>query len=100
MLLGFAAGAAAESPTDPLSAESLIADVRRYAALAPDHLTGTTDSATTERWIAEQLHAAGLGTGADAYSTPSLHSPAGDAEHRGVPLRSVVARFYSGTKWP
>ena len=103
MLALGAAAVAAAVPTgraasiDPLSSSALMSDVERYAALAPDHLTGTTDSARTQAWVAAQLRAAGLQTGADAFKflrfTPQRVTFTVD----GVSIPSIAPRFYSGT---
>ena len=95
--LGIASGAPAQTGDEPLSASSLMADVSDYAALAPEHLTGTTRSASTERWISEQLQAAGLSTGADAYKFLRYIPWHVALSVAGVPVESVDARFYSGT---
>jgi PA domain-containing protein/peptidase M28-like protein len=87
-------------PSNPLSSEALMHDVRVYAALAPDHLTGTTDSATTERWLSEQLAAAGLKTGSDAYRFLRFIPRRVSLSVEGAPVESVAARFYSGTTPP
>src|SRR4051794_16678464 len=85
------------APGHPLSAPSLMGDVETYAGLAPDHLSGTANSGATQAWMARQLRAAGLKTGADAFSfyrfTP--HTVALEAD--GQPVPGVAPRLYSGT---
>ncbi|MCW3026856.1 MAG: hypothetical protein JWN81_67 [Solirubrobacterales bacterium] len=97
MVFGCASGAFAEASSEPLSAEALMSDVRTYAALAPEHLTGTTNAAATERWISEQLRATGLSTGADAYKFLRFIPWHVGLSIEGVPATSLVARLYSGT---
>jgi dienelactone hydrolase len=80
-----------------LSADALLADVSTYAALAPDHVSGTTDSGATQSWLRRQLHAAGLATGTDAYRFFRFVPQRVRLDLSGVPVPSVVARFYSGT---
>src|SRR5207302_835944 len=56
----------------------------------------TTNDASSERWISEQLHAAGLSTGADAYKFVRFIPWHVGLTVEGQPIPSVVARFYSG----
>src|SRR5947209_5229213 len=96
---GWAALAVGDAPrsADPLSADALMADVQTYAGLAPDHVSGTTDSGATQAWLKDQLHAAGLVTGTDAYRFFRFVPEQVRLAISGVPVPSVVARFYSGT---
>jgi dienelactone hydrolase len=93
-------GAHGESSGGPLSAEALMASVEDYAALGPNHLTGTTTAADTERWVAEQLRAAGLQTGSDYYTFPRFVPEQVALSIEGAPVESLAARFYSGTTGP
>src|SRR4029077_12113328 len=85
---------------DPLGSQALMAAVMSSAALAPDHLPGTADAATTERWIREQLAAAGLSTGTDAYHLLRFIPRRVSLSVEGVPVDSVAVRLYSGTTAP
>jgi hypothetical protein len=78
----------------------MMADVHAYAALAPDHLTGTVDAGATEAWVSNQLKSAGLDTGTDAYSYFRFLPQHVALTVDGAPVHSVVARFYSGTTPP
>jgi Peptidase family M28 len=95
-----AGGAQGAGGRDPLASAALMEDVAAYAALGPDHLTGTTNAAATERWIREQLSAAGLSTGADAYRFLRFIPRRVSLAVEGVPVGSVAIRFYSGTTQP
>jgi hypothetical protein len=92
-----AGGAHGESSPDPLSAAALMGDVRAHAALGADHLTGTTDAAATERWVGEQLKAAGLSVGLEAYRYLRFLPRQVALSIEGAPVESLAARFYSGT---
>jgi len=89
--------AASTARADPLSSGSLMAGVQTYAALAPDHLTGTTDSGATQEWLREQLEAAGVPTQSDAYRFFRFIPRRVRLTLDGVAVPSVIARFYSGT---
>src|SRR3954454_18092021 len=88
--------AAAPAP-DPLSSDSLMGDVRTYAALARTHLSGTTDSGVTQAWMARQLQAAGLSVSADPFSFYRFTARRVALEADGRPVPSVAPRLYSGT---
>src|SRR5437879_3136918 len=67
------------------------------AALAPEHLTGTTNEGSSERWITEQLRATGISTGADAYKFVRFIPWHVGLTIEGMPIPSIAGRFYSGT---
>ena len=90
-------GAAWTARADSLSADSLMRDVQTYAALAPDHLTGTTDSGATQQWLSAQLDAAGVPTQSDAYRFFRFIPRRVRLTLDGLAVPSVIARFYSGT---
>lgn len=96
-LIASAGVAQAEGSSNPLGASALMQDVVAYAALGHDHLTGTTNAVATERWIREQLAAAGLATGKEAYEFLRFIPRRVSLSVEGVPVDSVAVRLYSGT---
>jgi hypothetical protein len=97
LLAAAAAAVSSGAGRDPLSTDALMRDVRTYAALAPTHLSGTDDSGVTQAWMARRLRAAGVRTGADAFSFFRFTPRAVALEADGRPVPGVVARLYSGT---
>lgn len=103
VLAACAAGALLPGPadavaSDPLSASALFSDVQRYVELGPrHHLTGSREDERTQRWMRDELAAAGALAGTDAYSYFSFRPRRVGLSVAGRPYENVAPFFYSGT---
>ncbi len=86
---------------NPISSDSLMAKVRRYAQL-PDHLSGTPRSAKTLAWIARKLRRDGLRLHRQHYVYPRFIPTRVSlrAGTREVASRAIAPLLYSGRTGP
>lgn len=92
-----AEGVLAAGKPAPLSASSLLANVRRYASQR-DHLSGTPRSYSVTAWIAAQLRSDGLQTGSQAFAFDRflpVEVSLSVGSHR-LPAAAITPLFYSG----
>src|SRR5579884_1705091 len=97
IVAALALDSAAPALADPLSAQSLMADVTTYAGLGTDHLTGSANGAATQDWGIQQLAAVGLQTGRDAFTFLRFAPSPVSLHVSGQAVPSTAPRFYSGT---
>jgi hypothetical protein len=95
------AGSPPAAPAGPLSAESLMATIEKYAS-HPNHLSGTAESAAAESEFTGALADAGLKVCEQAFTFPRFTPTAVglSVEGTALPAAAIAPLLYSGATGP
>src|SRR5947209_7300782 len=92
---------AAPGIADPLDGAPLLGDVVHYVQLGPtNHLTGSSSDQATQTWMRDELAAAGLQTGVDAYDYYGFVPNQVGLSVAGTGYANITPYFYSGVTGP